>query len=152
MVFLQQINSPPRLEVQRPATENPLRLEKNDLQRFATELWTDDFLQKINVQLRPYDYQRELVQHAIKATNTIICLQSGSGKTFTLGRFRPQTWPSDSNFPFRFVVEVLFDEEKRSSSGKQTQISVLRLRLAIGSAQTTRRTVERGEKSSRRLV
>lgn len=51
---------------------------------FQNDFWSDEFLEKLNVRLRPYEYQRELVQHAIQSTNTIICLQPASGKTFVL--------------------------------------------------------------------
>ncbi|CAF0763877.1 unnamed protein product [Rotaria sordida] len=59
-----------------------LSLENIDLKVFENDSWSDEFLQKINVNIHPYEYQRELVQSAIQAGNTIICLRSGGGKTF----------------------------------------------------------------------
>jgi superfamily II DNA or RNA helicase len=55
------------------------------LKVFETDSWSDEFLQKINVNIRPYEYQRELVQSAIQARNTIICLRTGGGKTCVAG-------------------------------------------------------------------
>jgi superfamily II DNA or RNA helicase len=62
-----------------------LFLENIDLKTFANESWSDEFLQKININIPPYEYQRELVQSAIQAKNTIICLRTGGGKTFVAG-------------------------------------------------------------------
>ena len=52
---------------------------------FENESWSEEFLEKTNVNIRPYEYQRELVQSAIQARNTIICLRAGGGKTFVVG-------------------------------------------------------------------
>ncbi|UJR23748.1 hypothetical protein I4U23_026725 [Adineta vaga] len=63
-----------------------LSVENIDLNTFERETWSDEFLQKINVSnIRPYEYQRELVQSAIQARNTIICLRTGGKKTFVAG-------------------------------------------------------------------
>lgn len=63
----------------------PLVLENIDLKTFASDSWSDDFREKININIPPYGYQRELVQSAIQAGNTIVCLRSGGGKTFVAG-------------------------------------------------------------------
>lgn len=68
--------------VQAPAH---LCLETDDLKIFESGVWSAEFLERINVKVRPYEYQRELVQAAIQARNTIICLRTGSGKTFVAG-------------------------------------------------------------------
>ncbi len=60
-------------------------MENIDLRVFKSESWSDEFLQKINVNIPPREYQRELVQSAIQAQNTIICLRTGGGKTFVAG-------------------------------------------------------------------
>ena len=63
----------------------PISLENIDLRTFASQPWSSEFLEKINIKIPPYEYQRELVQNAIEAGNTIICLRSGGGKTFVAG-------------------------------------------------------------------
>jgi superfamily II DNA or RNA helicase len=61
-------------------------LENIDLKVFESEVWSNEFLEKIHVNnIHPYEYQRELVQSAIQAKNTIICLRTGGGKTFVAG-------------------------------------------------------------------
>ena len=62
-------------------------MENINLKVFETEPWSDEFLRKLNIHIRPYDYQRELVQRAIEARNTILCLRTGAGKTIIAGEF-----------------------------------------------------------------
>ncbi|CAF0996137.1 unnamed protein product [Didymodactylos carnosus] len=64
------------------ANEIPLNYDEIDLQMFESDTWTDEFLQQINIKIRPYNYQIELIQSAIKAQNTLICLRTGAGKTY----------------------------------------------------------------------
>ncbi|CAF1032799.1 unnamed protein product, partial [Adineta ricciae] len=74
--------TPPILEEPSPEIV-PLTIENIDLKLFESSPWSDDFLEKIHLSsIRPYEYQRELVQNAIKARNTIICLRAGGKKTF----------------------------------------------------------------------
>ena len=63
-------------------------MDNIDLKVFETEPWSDEFLQKLNIHIRPYEYQRELVQRAIQARNTIVCLRTGAGKTIIAGECR----------------------------------------------------------------
>ena len=60
-------------------------MDNIDLKVFETEPWSDEFLRKLNIHIRPYGYQRELVQRAIEARNTILCLRTGAGKTIIAG-------------------------------------------------------------------
>jgi superfamily II DNA or RNA helicase len=64
-----------------------ISLEDTDFKAFQYEIWSNQFLEKINITIPPYGYQRELVQNAIRAKNTIICLRTGGGKTFIAGLF-----------------------------------------------------------------
>jgi len=70
------------ISIESQPDSSPISLEDSDIEIFAKHSWSDEFLQKLRINLRPYEYQRELVQNAITASNTIICLRTGAGKTF----------------------------------------------------------------------
>ncbi|CAF1637548.1 unnamed protein product, partial [Didymodactylos carnosus] len=62
---------------------SPLDYANIDLNIFENfSSWSDEYLIQINVKKRPYQFQIELVQMAIKQENTIICLRTGAGKTY----------------------------------------------------------------------
>ncbi|CAF4371971.1 unnamed protein product, partial [Adineta steineri] len=84
---IEQTGSPDSPVINEPVTPiTTLSLKSSDLEIFENDIWSDEFLQKINVKnIRPYEYQRVLVQSAIQAGNTIICLRAGGGKTLVAG-------------------------------------------------------------------
>lgn len=73
------------IRAQPEVTRVPVSLENIDFETFACQGWSNEFLDKIQINTPPYEYQRELVQSAIAAGNTIVCLRSGGGKTFVAG-------------------------------------------------------------------
>lgn len=48
----------------------------------ASYPWTAEYSKKLNLQFHPREYQIEIVRHAIRHGNSIVCLRTGSGKTF----------------------------------------------------------------------
>lgn len=78
-------NSPISTSSEPDSPVTPLSFQDIDLKVFKYEPWSTKFLELINITILPYDYQRELVQNALKAKNTIICLPTGAGKTFVAG-------------------------------------------------------------------
>ncbi|CAF1084622.1 unnamed protein product [Didymodactylos carnosus] len=64
------------------STEPPLNYTEIDLKLFESDVWSNEFLQQINLKILPYNYQIELIQKAIQAQNTLVCLRTGAGKTY----------------------------------------------------------------------
>jgi ERCC4-related helicase len=44
--------------------------------------WTEEFSKSLNLKYHPRGYQIEIIRDAIRNGNTIVCLRTGSGKTF----------------------------------------------------------------------
>ena len=64
--------------------EKPLNYADLDLNEFESSLrWSDDYLSKLNLPRHPFEFQIELVQSVIKSGNSIVCIRTGAGKTYT---------------------------------------------------------------------
>ncbi|CAF1008589.1 unnamed protein product [Adineta steineri] len=109
---IEQTSSPDSPVINEPVTPiTTLSLKNSDLEIFENDIWSDEFLQKINVKnIRPYEYQRVLVQSSIQAGNTIICLRAGGGKTlvaallFKYYLIKKTTSENDKKFLAFFIV------------------------------------------------
>ncbi|CAF1072119.1 unnamed protein product [Adineta ricciae] len=65
-------------------TENIEDFTNIHLKPFETSsTWSDQYLSSLNIHRRPFNFQIELVQSAIQSGNSIICLRTGAGKTYT---------------------------------------------------------------------
>ena len=89
-----------------------LALEDADFKTFQCETWSNQFLEKINITIPPYGYQRELVQNAIRAKNTIVCLRTSGGKTFVAGSFPSRSIERNGILRFSVVNQILFAREE----------------------------------------
>lgn len=62
----------------------PFDRQSIDLSPFENEssIWSEEFSRSLNLPFHPRNYQIEIVRDAIHHGNSIICLRTGSGKTF----------------------------------------------------------------------
>jgi ERCC4-related helicase len=67
-----------------PPAPDPMDFNSIDLKPFEdpSELWTEEYSKSLNLKYHPRDYQIEIIRHAVRNGNTIVCLRTGSGKTF----------------------------------------------------------------------
>lgn len=66
-----------------PGVEPPLNYADLDLNEFeSSSRWSDDYLARLHLSRRPFDFQIELVQSVIKSSNSIVCIRTGAGKTY----------------------------------------------------------------------
>lgn len=67
-----------------PPDPKPLDVNNIDLKPFedSSVLWTAEYSTILNLTYHPRDYQIEIIRDAVRDGNTIVCLRTGSGKTF----------------------------------------------------------------------
>jgi ERCC4-related helicase len=63
---------------------DPMDFNSIDLRPFEDPSfpWTEEYSKSLNLKYHPRAYQIEIVRDAIRNGNTIVCLRTGSGKTF----------------------------------------------------------------------
>lgn len=144
--------------IEEPALPEPVKVpfhvENIDLKTFESGAWSEDFCQKMNIHLRPYEYQRELVQSAIEARNTIICLPTGAGKTLVVGKCSLHfTTMFIDSIHHSSAVEILSDEEDLVERWRRAEeILIVRLCTTSSDFQTaTRQISSSGKSPDRRL-
>ena len=67
-----------------PPDPEPLDVNSIDLQPFEDSScpWTEEYSKSLHLKCHPRNYQIEIIRDAIRSGNTIVCLRTGSGKTF----------------------------------------------------------------------
>ena len=67
-----------------PPDPEPLDVNGIDLKSFedSSVPWTAEYSKTLHLKYHPRDYQIEIIRDAIRSGNTIVCLRTGSGKTF----------------------------------------------------------------------
>ncbi|CAF3960473.1 unnamed protein product, partial [Rotaria sp. Silwood2] len=67
-----------------PPDPDPIDFNKINLEPFedSSHPWTEEYSKLLNLKFHPRAYQIEIIRNAIRNGNTIVCLRTGSGKTF----------------------------------------------------------------------
>ena len=90
----------------------PMNFESIDLSPFedASRPWTEEYSHSLQLQFHPRRYQIEVIRDAIRSRNSVVCLRTGSGKTFIASIVikyyfikKQQAHPGSSFFSLFFV-------------------------------------------------
>ncbi|CAF0777831.1 unnamed protein product [Rotaria sordida] len=67
-----------------PPEPDPMDFNSINLEPFedSSQPWTEEYSRLLNLKYHPRAYQIEIIRNAICNGNTIVCLRTGSGKTF----------------------------------------------------------------------
>lgn len=103
-----------------------------DLSPFENEslIWSEDYSRSLNLPFHPRNYQIEIVRDAIRHGNSIVCLRTGSGKTFIASLLIKYFWIK--NFT-KSTFRVLFFVPRKAIRLQQAkaiaQIGNLRVKI-----------------------